>query len=112
MKRVADHRVDVGQGHRGVLLGDFLGGRALLEGLDQRIERHAGLADAQDAIPVGDHRHGFRQNGTVRHGHGDLLDWVWGFRRADLDLGATRQRAARIRTTQGSVLQVGLTRNR
>ncbi len=111
-KVVADHRVDVGQGNRRVLLGDFLGGRALLAGLDRRIERHAGSSDAQDAIPIGDHRHGFRQNGTACHGHGYFLDWVWGFRRADLDPGAPRQRAARIRATQGSLLQVGLTRNR
>lgn len=50
---VRNHRVDVRQGNRRVLLGDLLRGRARLESRHERVQHHPGAADPDHTIGVG-----------------------------------------------------------
>lgn len=44
-QKVSDDGVDIGQGDRGVFLGDSFGRRAVVERVDDSIECHARVAD-------------------------------------------------------------------
>jgi hypothetical protein len=59
---------DVCEGHGGVLLNDFLRGRAAVKGSDYRIQRHSCSGDTHDAVGVGVNRNPFNRFGRVHGG--------------------------------------------
>lgn len=59
---VRDHRVNIRQDERGVLLDDFLRGRTGVQGGNHGVEGHAGATHMDQAIGVATDRNPFRRN--------------------------------------------------
>jgi hypothetical protein len=55
--------------HGGVLLGDLLGGRAGVEGCDDRVQRHPRTCDTHDAVGISVNRNPFNRFGRVEVKH-------------------------------------------
>src|SRR5215210_1657118 len=59
---VTDHRVNVGQLERGILLRNLLCGGAFAKSGNDGVQRNAGVPHAHDAVLIGCQRNGFWRN--------------------------------------------------